>query len=168
MNTENVHAADMPLGLKRLMKHLGPDLLEVNRVRNSDDYAFSTSDADALIEALIATIRDSNSDADLSMNAALMLGKGQDLAPLPRVLPNLIPLLTDDEKQVRYRAAMVLEFAAPAPGNEDLAKEPSPPTESLKRIAERFPELRDAAEHIIDDHLKQKADEPRSYRPRPA
>jgi HEAT repeat protein len=168
MDTDKDQNSEMPLGLKRLMKHLGPDLLEVNRVRDSDEFAFSTKDEDALIGALVATIRDPNSDADLSMHAALMLGKGQDLAPLPRVLPNLVPLLKADDKQARYRAAMVLEFAAPAPGNEDFDKEPSTPDESLKRIAELFPELRDIAEHIINDHLTHTPEQPGGYHPRSA
>jgi HEAT repeat protein len=158
----------MPLGLRRLMKHLGPELLEVNRVRQSDEFAVSTHDVDALIAALVATIQDPNSDNELSTNAALMLGKGQDLAPLALVLPNLVPLLTGDDNKARYRAAMVLEFAAPAPGNEDFAKEPSQPHESLERIANQYSKLRNVVEHIIEDHLKQEAGQPKSYPPRPA
>lgn len=159
---------DMPPGLQQLLRHLGPDLLQIHRVQPTGDLAFSTRDTQKLVDALLDTIRDSDSDEVLSVHAALLLGSGQELAPLGYVLPRLAPLLSSEDKYSRYWAALALEFAAPAPGNEDMVRDPSDPSESLPRIAERYPEVSDVAEFVKQDYLQQNAREPESHRPRPA
>jgi hypothetical protein len=160
--------ADIPSGMLQLMRHLGPDMLQVERVGHTGDLAFATKDTDALVDALVETIKYHNSDEVLSVNAALLLGGGRELAPLGCVLPKLVPLIRSEDKRTRYWAALALEFAAPAPGNEDVARPPSAPSDSLVRIAEEFPEVKDVAQHILEGHLHQDDSQSVSFPPRPA
>lgn len=159
---------DVPTGLQMLLRHLGPDVLQIHHVQPTGDLAFSTRDTRELVDALMDTIQDSATDEVLSVHAALLLGSGQELAPLGYVLPRLAPLLSSEDKHSRYWAALALEFAAPAPGNEDMVREPSDPRESLPRIAEKYPEVSDVAESVKQDYLQQNARQPESHRPRPA
>jgi hypothetical protein len=149
-STEPSADTSIPSGVRRLVRHLGSELLVVDRIPHTGDLVFTTKNTKALVEALVDVFRNPDADDELSLLAALMLGRGKRLIPLEYVLPALAPLLIEEDEGASRWAAVALDAAARTGDSEQLSKQPSDPAMSLRRIAEQFPEHSD----LVDDVVK--------------
>ena len=144
---------DEPPVLWRLLDHVGSDTLGVHQVTDDGALELYTPNPKKLVRALLDIIWDPTADVAMCDQAAIILGGGDSLTPLELVIPELLPALIDDLGPISEYAAMVLEVAAPAPGNEDWTKPVSPPRESLRRIAECYPQIRELVNDIIEERF---------------